>query len=84
MEFDDHDYDVLPVDLPLSSLTINIVTYMSGFVVKMLQKSLKCPKCILMCTLSKDDALHLSLLRFGYGISNLLTAQLRELQKYYL
>lgn len=45
----DHDYDVLPHFIELSVVSQNVVTYISGFVVKMLQRKLNCSVCLEKC-----------------------------------
>ncbi|KAB0795036.1 hypothetical protein PPYR_11875 [Photinus pyralis] len=45
----DHDYDILPIAIDFNNLTANIVTYISGYVIKMLKRRFKCPDCVEGC-----------------------------------
>ncbi|CAH0558622.1 unnamed protein product [Brassicogethes aeneus] len=50
----DHNYDILSGVVELNTLTSNVVTYISGYVVKMLEESNKCAECILGCRSTMD------------------------------
>lgn len=43
----DHDYDLIPEFIDL--LASNVVTYIAGYVVKMLERTLKCYDCFSAC-----------------------------------
>lgn len=45
----DHDNDMPAQCIPLTKLVTNVVTYISGFVVKMLCRTLHCDECIFEC-----------------------------------
>lgn len=50
----EHDYDVLPCFIDLNAFSTNVVTYISGYVVKMLKRTYRCPECIASCVTSSD------------------------------
>lgn len=51
----DHDYDVLPTFIDITNNAENVITYISGFVIKMLKKRIACPKCICSTLLASQD-----------------------------
>lgn len=42
---DDHDY-IVPQFVDLSENAENVITYISGYVIRMLKKRISCPECI--------------------------------------
>lgn len=58
----DHDYD-LPKFVDLTSNAENVVTYISGFVIKMLKKRVKCPECFYSTLLVSEEDSSYNLLK---------------------
>ena len=52
----DPNYDITPEYVSLSEVAINVVTYIAGFVLKMLcSKTIYCAECIWECFETRDD-----------------------------
>lgn len=51
---EEHDYDLLPEHISLTDFCDNVVTYIGGYVIKMLTKILHCEECFDMILLEKD------------------------------
>lgn len=53
-ELEDHDYSIPYI--PLSEISRDVVVYISGFVLKMIKKYIKCLDCLSECGISIDDS----------------------------
>jgi F420-0:gamma-glutamyl ligase-like protein len=52
---EDHDYDVLPFFVGLSEVSHNVVTYISGYVVRGLKKIIRCSDCVYSLNADPDS-----------------------------
>lgn len=57
LQISEHDYST-PQFLELNEVISNVVCYMAGYVVKMLQKRLSCIECKLSCTIVSTEPLN--------------------------
>lgn len=51
----DHDYDISSDIIELNEVVENVVTYISGYIVKMLIKIVKCQECIDSCLFNDEE-----------------------------
>lgn len=66
----DHDYDVLQKYIPINTYTSNVVTYISGYVVKMMQRQTHCEECLnLLVDYSQTSSNYMFLNRRNLGNS---------------
>ena len=52
---EDHDYDCTSIYLPLTELSSNVVTYISGYVIKMLERRKICMECLVEGAISSNS-----------------------------
>ena len=51
---DDHDYGDVPNAMELSEFKEAVISYVAGYIVKMVQKKIKCLQCVSALTTSKE------------------------------
>lgn len=73
-ECNNHDYDLIPDFIDVSEVSANVVTYISGFVLKILHRTVKCLQCLDECATAlervKENPLYKLIFRKNRGTYN--------------